>query len=187
MMLDLPLQNMEVWEQETNPSPTSYRKEVNLKKNLKQNDSALLTTKPWVQAGAGDAAQPAVCTECLLQKGVSYHLWVRTSTALPSCPHAGTFLAGLAIPVSHIVWLIALSPLEELIGFLVPGKWLMNISGHGPLFLLGVLFTCLQWAWGFFFMTRKCHFYGYHPVIGTAHWAEPWCKSKWNTKGQLKC
>lgn len=31
LLLDLPLQNMEVWEQETNPSPTSYRKEVNKK------------------------------------------------------------------------------------------------------------------------------------------------------------
>lgn len=150
LLLDLPLQNTEVWEQETNPSPTSHGKEVNLKKSKekttphywKQNRECRL--EQWCSTARGVHRLPFTKAGCKLPL-------VSKDQRSPFPLSPWRDISGRASNPCFPHRVIDYSlPLQELIGFLVPGKWLMNISGHGPLFLLGVLFTCLQWAWGFF-------------------------------------
>lgn len=193
LLLDLPLQNVEVWEQETNPSPISYRKEVNLKKIYKQNNTALLKTKPWVQAGAGDAAQPVVCTDCLLQKPSALHRGCKLP--LVSKDQHSSFLlsiwrniSGRASEPRFPHWVIDYTLLLRRVDWF-PGARKMIDEYFRPWASLpaGCPFHMSPMGLGTFFKTRKYHFYGYHPVIGTVHWAEALHKSKWNTKGQLKC
>lgn len=71
MLLDLPLQNMEIYK----PFTYQPRKRGKIKKNLRRKELSITENKTLSAGWSSDAAQPVVCTDCLLQKlGVSYHL-----------------------------------------------------------------------------------------------------------------
>lgn len=146
-----------------------------------------------MQAGAGDAAQPVVCTDCFLQKPSALHWGCKLP--LVSKDQHSPFLLSTWRSISgraghprfpHRVIDYTL-PLRRVDWF--PGARKMIDEYFRPWASLpaGCSFHMSPMGLGTFFKTRKCHFYGYHPVIGTVHWAEALCKSKWNTKGQLKC